>query len=157
MLKPLCLMLFCCLPALAYAQSVSSSFPAIKRNGQAPLAAKVTEEEKPSVTSDVKAVESATLTPDEAKEGQELLIEQANKLNQRSRLAQKIIDAGEGSSDALLLAYRERDRVLAEMRELEGKSQKFVARVRQRTGCTECGYFDFEKNVILKSAPSEKK
>lgn len=95
--------------------------------------------------------------PEEVKEGQDLLVKQANSLNQRSRLAQKIIDAGEGSAEALLLAYLQRDRVLAEMQELEGKSQKFVARVQQRTGCTECGYFDFEKNVILKSAPSGKK
>ena len=107
---------------------------------------------------DVKAVESAALTPEESKEGQDLLIKQANKLNQRGQLAQKIIDAGEGSAEVLLLAYRERDRVLVEMQELEGKSQKFIARVQQRTGCTNCVYFDFEKNqILLKSLPLEKK
>jgi len=107
----------------------------------------------PTPTPEVKVVEYAALTPAESKEGRELL-KQVEKLNQRIQLAQKIIDQAEGSAEVLLLAYRERDRVQLEMKEQETKNNQWLARVQSRTGCIDCGLFDYEKGILKKRQDS---
>lgn len=104
-------------------------------------------------TPEANIVESASLTSIEAQEGRELLITRVTKLRQRGELAQKVLDQLGNSSEALLLAYQERDRVLVELGELETKSKKYVSRVQTRTGCLDCELFDFD-NLLLKKRPA---
>jgi len=101
-------------------------------------------ETKPVVT-------SAKLSPEEVKEGKDILTD-AQKLGIQRESAQKVFtETVKNTPEARLLAYDSWYAALQGLEALQVKMNKLIASAQERTGCKDCG-IDLEKGTLSATA-----
>lgn len=102
--------------------------------------------EKPPVT-------SATLTPEEIKEGKDIITE-AQKLATKRETANKVANDRVNSDSARVLAYEARDEADDKLNKLQAKMNDMIKRAQDRTGCKDCG-IDLDKGTLSAVPPAK--